>query len=289
MRVDHPAHGIGSQTSPFALLLVPSRLLAEATSPYLLRGPKKRKTKKSTQKIFRLKRRHGRCKLGMKGGEASARVMAEDARSNPPQAANEPPDKADEGGVDGDTERGRLEEAARRTRAKANRYAARLLGDGLEGEEILEDVLQSAVAAASHSKIERPEGYLFRGVVRRIHDLLLRKAPVEYVGSAPDLDALSLVRGRGSGHEIERNLLIQEIIALMDEETREVHFRRTRGDRWSSIAADLGITKAAAEERFRYGIEKVRARVLGSGRAKEAGRAQSGNARSTGTSRARRV
>jgi len=219
--------------------------------------------------------------------------MAEDARPEPPQpdlgAGEESEEKAEPESLDSATERDRLEEAARRTRGKANRYAARHLGDGLQGEEILDDVLQSAIAAGSCNRIERPEGYLFRGVVRRVWDLLSHKPRVEYVGSAPDVDALSGL-GRGSlGHEIERNLLIKEVIALMDKETRGIYFRRARGDRWSSIAADLGTSEAAAQERFRYGIEKVRVQVAGSGPARETENAQGGNKRSTGTSRARRV
>jgi DNA-directed RNA polymerase specialized sigma24 family protein len=218
--------------------------------------------------------------------------MAEDARPDLPQPDPDParqPEGQPELTLVPEAERERLEEAARRTRAKANRYAARHLGDGLQGEEILDDVLQSAIAAASRKRIEMPEGYLFRGVVRRVWKLLSHKPRVEYVGSSPDLDVLSGSRSRSSGHEVERNLLIKEIIALMDEDTREIHFRRARGDRWSSIAADLGISEAAAEERFRYGMEKVRVRVAGFGRGKEAGSAQGGNQPSRGRSQARRV
>lgn len=72
--------------------------------------------------------------------------MAEDARPNLPLRdlvpASDQAEKADPGDLDSGADRGRLEEAARRTRAKANRYAARYLGDGLQGEEILEHVLQ---------------------------------------------------------------------------------------------------------------------------------------------------
>lgn len=215
--------------------------------------------------------------------------MAEDARPDQPDLdpSRKPEEKAKAEPLDSDRER--LEEAARRTRNKANRYAARHLGDGLQGEEILDDVLWSAIAAASRRSIERPEGYLFRSVVRRVWDLLAHKPAVEYVGSAPDLDALSDARSGSSSHEIEQKLLIKEIIALMDGETRAIHFRRARGDRWSSIAADLGITEAAAQERFRYGIEKVRTRVAGAGRGKNTGTAQGGNELSTGSSRARRL
>ena len=219
--------------------------------------------------------------------------MAEDARPNlprsDPDSVNEKAEEPGSGPAGSEMDCSRLDEAARRTRAKANRYAAQHLGDGLEGEEILQDVLRSAIAAASHRKIERREGYLFRGVVRRIHDLLSRKPAVEYVGSAPELDTLSWVRNRGSVHEVERDLLIEEIIAPMDEETREIHFRRAKGDPWSSIAADLGITKDAAAEPFRYGIEKVRARVLGTGRVRDPGNAQGGDAPLAGGSRPRRT
>lgn len=145
--------------------------------------------------------------------------------------------------------------------------AARHLGDGLQGEEILEDVLQAAAVAATRGRIEKPERYLLRGVVRRIRDLLSHRPQIEYVGSAPDLDAVAEASGRSWGNEVERRILIEELIALMDDETREIHFRRARGDRWNTIAADLGISADAAEERFRYGLEKVRTRILGSTRA----------------------
>jgi len=216
-----------------------------------------------------------------------------DARPDPPQpdqhAGEQSGERAEPESPDRATERERLEEAARRTREKANRYAARHLGDGLQGEEILDDVLQSAIAAASRNKIERPEGYLFRGVVRRVWDLLAHKPRVEYVGSSPDLDAVSRSGIGSSADEVERNLLVQEVIALMDDETRLIYFRRSRGDLWNTIAADLQTSEAAAQERFRYGIEKVRARVVGPGRRGQTASAHGGAKPSIGTSRGRRV
>lgn len=140
---------------------------------------------------------------------------------------------------------------------------------GYKVRRFLSTFFSSAIAAAPRGSIEKPEQYLFRGVVRRIWDLLSRKPQIEYVGSVPDLDALKRPGSGSWGNEIERNLLIEEIIALMDEETRQIHFRRARGDRWSRIAADLGISEDAAEERFRYGIEKVKARILRLGRAQD--------------------
>jgi DNA-directed RNA polymerase specialized sigma24 family protein len=208
-------------------------------------------------------------------GEKRVPVMAEHARPDLPEPdsdpTKEPGEKVEPECLNWGSESDRLEEAARRIRAKANRYAAQHLGDGLQGEEILDDVLQSAIAAGSRSRIEKPEGYLFRGVVRRVWDLLSHRPVVEYAGSGPELDAVTSTRSGPSVHEIERNLLVKEIIALMEEETRMIHFRRARGDRWNSIAAELGISEAAAQERFRYGMEKVRARVLGSDLAKDTG------------------
>jgi len=197
--------------------------------------------------------------------------MGRDAPENLPlwawHSANKEHGKTETEALDSGAPCGGLVEAARRTRPTAIRYAARYLGDGLQGEDILEDVLRSAAVVASRGTIEKPDRYLLRGVVRRIRDLLSRRPQIEYVGSAPDLDALAEARGGSWGNEVERNLLIEEVISLMDEETRDIHFRRARGDRWNTIAADLGISADAAEERFRYGLEKVRSRIFGSARA----------------------
>lgn len=120
--------------------------------------------------------------------------MGRDARPTLPLWAwgstNEEPGGAEVANPDAAASRGRLADAAQRIRRQAIRYAARYLGDGLKGEEILEDVLRSAVGAVSRRGIEKPERYLFRGVVRRVRALLSRGPQTEFVGSVADLEAL---------------------------------------------------------------------------------------------------
>ena len=201
------------------------------------------------------------------GGETSGRVMGRDARPELPlwawEARHEEEDCI---GPEKDSarEHGAIAEAAQRLRAWAARYAERYLGDRLQGEEILADVARDAIAAASSVNIERPESYLLRGVVRRVRRLLSRTPPIDYVGSVPDLDALKESRVEQWVNESERHLLIQEIIALMDDQTRRIHLRRARGDSWNQIGANLGISPDAARERLRHGLEKVKAKIAGS-------------------------
>jgi len=214
--------------------------------------------------------------------------MGRDARPNLPlwawDSTNGEPWSIEAANADASASLRPLAEAARRTKQHAIRYAARYLGDGLQGEEILEDVLRSAAGAASRGRIEKPERYLLKGVVRRVRELLSRKPLIEYVGSVADLDALKQGRSENWVEEFERHLLIEETIALMDHETRGILFRRARRDDWNKIGAELGISAHAAEQRFRYGLEKVRAKILGSSAVKDSSTREHRNKKTGGPS-----
>jgi DNA-directed RNA polymerase specialized sigma24 family protein len=170
---------------------------------------------------------------------------------------------ADDSGSHGDA--GRLHRAAQRIRRRVTQYTARHLGDGLRGEEILEDVLQSAVLAEERSEICSPEGYLFSGVVRRVKQLLARTPEIDYRGSVWDLDRLRTSRANDWTRAFEDELLAKEMISLLDAETRRIHRKKAMGDSWDEIGADLGISAEAARKRFAYGIQKLKERIADSG------------------------
>ncbi|HEV2380777.1 MAG TPA: hypothetical protein VG206_13415 [Terriglobia bacterium] len=172
------------------------------------------------------------------------------------------------GGTDSGTQRGarQLHKAARRIRRRVTEYAARYLGDGQRGEEILEDVLQSAVVVEGRSEIRSPEGYLFSGVVRRVKELLARTPEIDYRGSVWDLDRLKATHDNGWAEALENQLLAKELISLLDGETWRIHLKKAMGDSWDEIGADLGISAEAARKRFAHGIERLRVRIAESGR-----------------------
>ena len=89
-----------------------------------------------------------------------------------------------------------------------------------------------------------------------------------YRGSPKELEGLKGAWDTSWVAELDKRILVQELIGFMDMETRDLFFKWVRGDEWEEIAGDLGISANAAQHRLRYGIEKARERVFQSTNAK---------------------
>ena len=141
-------------------------------------------------------------------------------------------------------------------------YAARYLGDTALAAEIVEGVVHSAAKAHPHKPIKNPDSYVLSGIVRRVKRLLARERRIEYRGSLEELEGLTGAWDTSWVAELDKRILVQELVDLMDTETRDLFFKWVRGDEWEEIAGDLGISANAAQHRLRYGIEKARERVF---------------------------
>jgi hypothetical protein len=98
--------------------------------------------------------------------------------------------------------------------------------------------------------------------VRRVKKLLAREQRIEYRGSLEELEGLKGAWDTNWVAELDNRILVQELVGLMDRETRDLFFKRVRGDEWEELAGDLGITVNAAQHRLRYGLEKAREHVF---------------------------
>ena len=83
---------------------------------------------------------------------------------------------------------------------------------------------------------------------------------MEYVPYAEDLEALG---GAQDTEWASNQILIGEILSYAGEEVSSMYYQRDAGYLWPEIAKELGISVTRAKDRFRYGIEKARKRILG--------------------------
>ena len=153
---------------------------------------------------------------------------------------------------------------AQRTWHSALHYASRHLGDSARASEIVEEVAYSAAEAREQGEIKNPDSYLFSGVVRRVRRLLEKDSRVEYIGSSTELARLERTRDGESPSRLEKHILANEVMDLVNEHDRNILLRWSRGDEWDEIAEDLGTTVNGAQCRLCRALEKARERVLGS-------------------------
>ena len=141
-------------------------------------------------------------------------------------------------------------------------YAVRYLGDAAVAADVVEGVVHSAAKAHRHKPIKNPDSYVLSGIVRRVKKLLAREQRIEYRGSLEELEGLKGAWDTNWVAELDKRILVQELVGFMDSEMRDLFFKWVRGDEWKEIAGDLGISANAAQHRLRYGIEKARERVF---------------------------
>jgi hypothetical protein len=76
----------------------------------------------------------------------------------------------------------------------------------------------------------------FLGVVRRVKKLLAREQRVEHRGSLEEFEGLKGASDTNWVAELDNRILVQELVAFMDSETRDLFFKWVRGDDWEEIA-----------------------------------------------------
>lgn len=110
------------------------------------------------------------------------------------------------------------------------------------------------------------EAYLFRAFHRRFNRVLKREgqqdARLELVSSTAELEQIRSVQDVDAAARLERDITLREIVALMDEWTKEVWESRLYGYSWREIAAKYEMTEAQAKNKFAYGLRQTRERVM---------------------------
>jgi len=151
--------------------------------------------------------------------------------------------------------------------AVAQRIGPRALfrGEGILGDPALVLTLLEEVAARTtiviHGKVLRAEppiedldGYLYLAFIRRVREVK-RKRPV--LQSLTDME-WKAGSPRAGLSDIERNVLLDELLGTCDTVTVDIVLRRYSGQAWREIGAAFGISATAARLRFRNAMLRIR-------------------------------
>ena len=146
-------------------------------------------------------------------------------------------------------------------------YASREAVDPSRAAQVLERTAVSVASARrrkqGHTDINDLDSYLFAAFVRKLKRLLRRERIVEFVHSVSELESVKSAQDREWAGRLEDSLQIQEIIAAMDDRTRNTYWKRAHGYGWREIARAQGLSVNAAKKNYEYGLEKVRRRISG--------------------------
>ncbi len=151
-------------------------------------------------------------------------------------------------------------EAAQRIGPRAAVHGEKVLGDPAIALTLLEEVAAS-VTLAIEAKVLRGEppikdldGYLYRAFMHRVHDEKRRGPRLLNVG---DLESKAPVR-RADLSEIERKLLLDQLLGTCDTVTADIILRHYSGQKWPEVGAACGISATAARLRFRKAMLRMR-------------------------------
>lgn len=92
----------------------------------------------------------------------------------------------------------------------------------VDASQILDEVVDGALAAHGKDGVRDFESYLFVGLVRKAARLFRRERKVEY-RSPEDLAALEQTVDTDWVRKLEIDLQVKELISLMDERTRCIY------------------------------------------------------------------
>jgi DNA-directed RNA polymerase specialized sigma24 family protein len=99
------------------------------------------------------------------------------------------------------------------------------------------------------------QAYLFRAFIRRINKTLKRRVLVENAVRFLFLDSRN---STDPWEELERKMLIDELLTRDRPSTRDMFYRRSHGLLWDDIAPFYGISAHAAESRFSQALKRIR-------------------------------
>jgi RNA polymerase sigma factor (sigma-70 family) len=138
--------------------------------------------------------------------------------------------------------------------------------DELDCESTSNDILQSAVEAASKAKrsnhVQNPPGYL-TSIYKRIVDKFLdRHQKLVPVDDAFLEDLANEGQARSSEDVLHNRLLMERLINAMDPETRQICTWRLEGYSEAEIAKLLNTTPNAISVRYTRGFKKAAMNAL---------------------------
>jgi DNA-directed RNA polymerase specialized sigma24 family protein len=133
--------------------------------------------------------------------------------------------------------------------------------------DVWEQVLRSVSMTLNRRRDHRPpisdlQSYLFGAFLHRFNRVLKREQRqaerIELIASLHDLERLEGAVDAEWVSDLERTITVNQIVAHMDDWTREVWKARQFGYSWKEIARHLGQNEQQTIMKFRYGLEKTR-------------------------------
>jgi DNA-directed RNA polymerase specialized sigma24 family protein len=140
--------------------------------------------------------------------------------------------------------------------------------------EVWEGVLRSVAKTIERlnrqgTRINDVEAYLFGAFHHRFNRVLkkerIRQQTIQLLPSNRDLEDLREAQDSRSVADLDRSIQVKEAIQNMDEWTRRVWTARQYGFTWSEIGEFMGLSEHKAKLRFRYAINRLRARFNSGG------------------------
>lgn len=161
-----------------------------------------------------------------------------------------------------ETRLGQLENVVEATQDRLFRFAFHRVGSAGDAQDIVQDVLVKLFAGTHDlSSVDNVVGYLFRSVANACNDHLRRRrfAAVELTDRITDRDGDAPVDEAALMAEYERVRKLME--GLPDEQAGVIMMRTAGGMSFVGISSALGIPVTTVKSRFKYGIEKLRAKI----------------------------
>jgi len=117
------------------------------------------------------------------------------------------------------------------------------------------------------------EGYLFGTFKHRLNRELIKEEKlsevIESVGSTSEMERLDSVKDEDWEPNLEKDLLVQELLRRMDDWMRNVYMDLRFGFKWKDIAKRLGMTQQQVKMRFRRNFERLLREIEGENRGEE--------------------
>jgi DNA-directed RNA polymerase specialized sigma24 family protein len=134
---------------------------------------------------------------------------------------------------------------------------------------IAAEVLEEAVVVVSNllyrygdrDRIRNLETYLYLTYVRKLARLTAKRKKLALI----PLEGHEPIHSRWSGSQlsgVEKKIFYEQVVSLMDAQTRTTFFMRAGGQSWNDVANVLGISVNNAQVSYIYRMEKLKRKIL---------------------------
>ena len=162
---------------------------------------------------------------------------------------------------------GALLRAAEEVWPRVFQIVSEALNDGASAAELLEQVVHEIAKSQDEDKLPRelhaPRALLLTRLQQRLINHTIRERRITYVGSVRDLEGSFGASSTKNQDEqrVHQAILIAQVVALFDDNSRRLMALRLMGYRWTEIARLIGEPTGTLRERFRVALGRIGKRV----------------------------